>query len=173
MNTTEALFIRWMAAKGHTSQRAAARALKVSPMGPINWKNGSNAEIHIIERMANDLGEDAASLVIQVFQETQKGPNVKTMQRVARKLGVAAILLALSVPGAPTANAAESIHYAKPRPRRIRRKATPAQGSTLTAIQGEAVTVAPRFSRRNRHRTAPVRHPRPSPERLRPFGLCA
>lgn len=107
MSVTYSLFVRWMAAKGHTSQREAAKALGVSPMGPSNWKNGHNAAAHIIERMAKDLGEDPTAHIIAVFQETAKGPDVRTLQRMAKRLGYGAVMAAglLSSVAAPPVRA--------------------------------------------------------------------
>lgn len=183
MNTTEALFTRWMLAKGYRSGRAAAKALKVSPMGPTNWRAGHNAEIHVIERMANDLGEDAATLVIAVFLETQKGPNVATMKRVAKKLGTLAVALVLALPIPQPASATDSegiyIMRSARRVRRSVRRITASQIAQKTITNGTEQRRADGrrcgyFRSWNRHRaTATLRHPRPTAERLRSVSLCA
>lgn len=115
MNTTYALFVRWMALKGFTSAREAAKALRVSPMGPSNWKNGHNAAPHIVERLAVDLGEDPATQLIAVFRETAKGKDVATLQRFAKRFGAAALLTVMvaGVSAPAPAEASDSIHYAQ------------------------------------------------------------
>src|SRR5690606_6167371 len=92
-------FDRWKAAKKHSSDRAALAALGVSPGAAVHWKAGRNADADVIERMANDLGENAGALIAQAMAESAKGDAARTWARLAKQLGAAAALvLAIALP---------------------------------------------------------------------------
>lgn len=122
MSATVDLFEEWKKAKGFTSDRAAGHALKVSPQAVNNWRTrDGNAEAHVIERMANDLGRDPIPYILQAFSEAAKDAEARrTLAKMAKKLAAnsMALLLALMPYFAPTnADANESgsaryIHYA-------------------------------------------------------------
>lgn len=95
MSTTAALFARWIAAKGYTSERQALKALRLSPGAAVHWKAGRNADADVIEKMALDLGENAHALVAQAMAEQAKGPAARTWTRIAKRLAAAAAAIAL------------------------------------------------------------------------------
>src|SRR5690606_42006029 len=102
MSTTAALFARWIAAKGYTSERQALKALHLSPGAAVHWKAGRNADADVIEKMAIDLGEDAHALVAQAMAAQAEGASARTWTRIAKRLSPAAIVLMLA-PAAPPA----------------------------------------------------------------------
>lgn len=108
MSTTWKLFERWRDKKKFTSNAEAAAALRVPRQSVQNWKNGHNGALHLIERMANDLGEDVATLALAIWQETTKDPaDKKVVAKLAHRLGPAALLaLVLLGPTTPSAKAA-------------------------------------------------------------------
>lgn len=101
MSITHALFERWKAAKGIDSNRAAMRVLGLSPTANIHWNAGRNADADVIERMANDLGENPGALIAQAMAEQAKGNAARTWERLAKQLGAAAALAAVSVALSP------------------------------------------------------------------------
>lgn len=120
MSTTAALFARWIAAKGYTSERQALKALNLSPGAAVHWKAGRNADADVIEKMATDLGENAHALVAQAMAEQAKGPAARTWTRIAKRLAAAAITLMIVPVAHPAAQAADrhsagegTRHYAK------------------------------------------------------------
>lgn len=99
MSITQQLFERWKAAKRIESNRAAMRALGLSPTANVHWAAGRNADADVIERMANDLGENAGALIAQAMAESAKGDAARTWARLAKRLGAAAALvLAVALP---------------------------------------------------------------------------
>src|SRR5690606_5965831 len=68
MSITAELFERWKKARGYTSDRAALLALDVSHGAAVHWRAGRNAEVHIIERMARDLGDDPLQAVARAME---------------------------------------------------------------------------------------------------------
>lgn len=99
MSITQTLFDRWKAARGITSNREAMRVLGLSPTANIHWKAGRNADADVIERMANDLGENAGELIARAMAEQAKGDAAKTWARLAKQLGAAAaVVLAVALP---------------------------------------------------------------------------
>lgn len=104
MSATHALFLRWKAQKAFPSDRQAALALGLDPSSVTLWKGGRNGSLPVIERMANDLGEDYVPIVMAVFLETARDePERKAWRRLAKRLatgGALALMLALPLPGA-------------------------------------------------------------------------
>lgn len=99
MSVTATLFDRWKAAKKHSSDRAALAALGVSHGAAVHWKAGRNADADVIERMANDLGENAGALIAQAMAESAKGEAARTWARLAKRLAAAAVVvLSVAVP---------------------------------------------------------------------------
>lgn len=178
MTVTYSLFVRWMLAKGHTSQREAAKALGVSPMGPSNWKNGHNAAAHVVERMAKDLGEDPTAHIIAVFQETAKGPDARTLQRMAKRLGYGAVLaVALALPAPPAAAVdGAGVYIMRSRKRRKRSANNPTICGLTSEVQRQDGAVRASCAtflagRTERNGSTPLHHPRPSTQRLRPWRV--
>lgn len=107
MSATSALFERWKAAKGITSEREAMKRLGLSPGAAQHWKAGRNATVEVIERMCKDLGEDYVLVVMQAFEETATSePERRVWKKIAKRVGSAAIALVLSVPLAPSTSSA-------------------------------------------------------------------
>lgn len=99
MSVSYDLFLRWTAHKGLRGDREGMAALGLSHGTAHHWKNGRNAAAHIVERMAKDLGEDPTGHIIAVFQETAKGPDARTLQRMAKRLGYGALVaVSLAIP---------------------------------------------------------------------------
>lgn len=93
MSITQTLFERWKVAKGIDSNRAAMRALGLSATANIHWKAGRNADADVIERMANDLGENAGELIAKAMAEQARGEAARTWERIAKQLGAAAVVV--------------------------------------------------------------------------------
>lgn len=129
MSATLELFEDWKKAKGYATDSAAGHALKLSRQTVNSWRaRNGNAEPHVIERMANDLGRDPIPYVLQAFSEAAKDADARrTLAKMAKKLAASsmALLLALMPYFAPTnADASESgsaryIHYAHSAMRKI------------------------------------------------------
>lgn len=112
MSTTNELFTRWKAAKGIQSDREAAARLGVSHGAPHHWRQGRNAGVTVLERMAKDLGEDAVPYYLAAMAEASKDAEDKrTLARMAKKLAASslALLLALMPYFAPTPAAASGL----------------------------------------------------------------
>lgn len=105
MSTTAALFARWIAAKGYSSERQALKALKLSPGAAVHWKAGRNADADIIEKMARDLDENAGELIALAMAEQAKGEAARTWARLAKQLGAAAAVAAVAVVALPVLQA--------------------------------------------------------------------
>lgn len=126
MSITQTLFDRWKAARGITSNREAMRVLGLSPTANIHWKAGRNADADVIERMANDIGENAGELIAQAMAEQAKGEAAKTWARLAKQLGAAAaVVLAVALPydakaaTAPQAEPESAMYIMRNRLRRL------------------------------------------------------
>lgn len=105
MSATHALYLRWKAAKAFPSDRQAALALGLDPRAVTLWKNGRNGSLPVIERMANDMGEDYVPVIMQAFQETARDePERKAWKRLANRLATGgALALVLGLPTPPAA----------------------------------------------------------------------
>jgi hypothetical protein len=86
MSATYELFTAWKTKKGHTSDNQGALALGVSRVAASQWKQGRNAEITLIERMAKDLKEDPAAWAMMVLAERAVGEEKRTIERLARQM---------------------------------------------------------------------------------------
>ena len=96
MSVTYDLFIKWKDLKKFNSERKALIALGMSSGAAVHWKNGRNADTDIIERMAKDLGENAAMWAAMAMQERCQGEPARAWRRIARQLG-ATLTILLSV----------------------------------------------------------------------------
>lgn len=93
MSATYTLFLRWKDLKGHASAMAACAELGVERQAATYWKDGRNAEAQVIERMANDLGENPAAWVLAAAAEKSRAADEKrTLLRMAKQFGYAACL---------------------------------------------------------------------------------
>lgn len=109
MSATWELFTKWCAAKNVPNDRQGALALGVKPQTVANWKDGRNGGLAVLERMANDLGEDVVPYMVQAMREanTANRAEADAWKRLGKKLGAAAIAaLAIGFSGAPTPAAA-------------------------------------------------------------------
>lgn len=123
MNATLELFEDWKKARGFTTDSAAGHALGVTRQTVNNWRSrGGNAEAHVIERMANDLGKDPIPYILRAFSEASKSAEAgRSLARMAKKLAASGLALLLAVMPflAPTADAvnvlgnSRDIHYAQ------------------------------------------------------------
>ncbi len=86
MSATYELFTAWKAKKGLTSDNQGALALGVTRMAASAWKNGRNAEIPLIERMAKELKEDPAAWAMMVLAERTIGEERRAIEKLARGL---------------------------------------------------------------------------------------
>lgn len=129
MNATLELFEDWKKAKGFETDSAAGHALGLSRQTVNNWRSrGGNAEAHIIERMAADLGKDPIPYILRAFSEASKSAEAgRSLARMAKKLAASslALLLAWTPFSAPTASDviglgnSRDIHYAQYAMRKI------------------------------------------------------
>ncbi|MEO7431117.1 MAG: hypothetical protein ABIR62_03700 [Dokdonella sp.] len=92
MSATYKLFARWTQIKQFRSAMAACEELGLSRASATNWKNGANAQANVIERMALDIGENPEAWVLAANAEKALGDEKRTLERLARKLGYAAML---------------------------------------------------------------------------------
>lgn len=112
MSATFSLFERWKANKGFTSDAQAASALGVTRGAVHLWRGGRNGSAAVIERMANDLGEDAIPVILQAFAEAARdAEDRRALTRMAKKLAASsmALLLAVMPYFAPTNASAEGL----------------------------------------------------------------
>ncbi len=93
MSATWTLFQRWMVLKNFPSERQAVLALGAHPSSVTWWKKGQNAGADVIERMAEDLGENPAAWAALAMKEQSKGETARAWARIARQLGAAACLI--------------------------------------------------------------------------------
>ncbi|WP_329916204.1 DUF3693 domain-containing protein [Stenotrophomonas sp. SMYL7] len=123
MSASYDLFCRWKHVQKIQSDNAGALALGVSRATVSLWKQGKNAEIHYIERMAVDIGDSPEMWSAVVMAERSNSEDEKAAwRRIAQKLATVAMALCLFVGTAlprdaqamPQAgNALHDIHYAK------------------------------------------------------------
>ncbi|MDG2518414.1 hypothetical protein [Lysobacter soli] len=99
MTSTIKLLDQWKAAKGITSDNAAALALEVSRQAASRWRNGlAQAEPHTIARMAREIGQDAGAWMALVEAERAKSAeDRKAWIALARQLGAAAAIACFAV----------------------------------------------------------------------------
>lgn len=104
------------------SDNAGALALGVSRATVSLWKQGKNAEIHFVERMAVDIGDSPEMWSAVVMAERSSSEDEKAAwRRIAQKLATVAMALVLAVGFAlprdaeamQARNGAQDIHYAK------------------------------------------------------------
>ncbi|MCI1144948.1 DUF3693 domain-containing protein [Stenotrophomonas maltophilia] len=123
MSASYDLFCRWKHVQKIQSDNAGALALGVSRATVSLWKQGKNAEIHYIERMAVDIGDSPEMWSAVVMAERSNSEDEKAAwRRIAQKLATVVMALCLFVGAAlprdvqamPQAgNALHDIHYAK------------------------------------------------------------
>ena len=120
MNATNKLLDKWIELRstklgGPLTQAAIGLELGVKQTSISNYKVGlSQAAPHVVEKMAKDLNENPAAWLALVESERAKDAgDRRTWARVARQLGVAAVvtLCAVVTPGksAPLASAASTV----------------------------------------------------------------
>ncbi|HGM4946026.1 TPA: DUF3693 domain-containing protein [Stenotrophomonas maltophilia] len=129
MSASYDLFCRWKHVQKIQSDNAGALALGVSRATVSLWKQGKNAEIHYIERMAVDIGDSPEMWSAVVMAERSNSEDEKAAwRRIAQKLATVVMALCLFVGAAlprdvqamPQAgHALHDIHYAKSSIRRI------------------------------------------------------
>ena len=86
MSATYALFTAWKKRKGFTSDNQGALALGVTRMAASAWKNGRNAEIPLIAKMAKEIEEDPAAWAMRVFAERSTGEEKRAVEKLAREM---------------------------------------------------------------------------------------
>ncbi len=93
-SATFKLFQLWKSEKNYASAMQACEALGLERMAATHWKNGRNAEAHIIEKMAREIGHPPEAWVLAAASEkTIKPIERTTLMKMAKKLGYAAALL--------------------------------------------------------------------------------
>ena len=98
MSATYDLFTKWKAKKGFTSDNQGGNALGLSRASISQWKNGRNAEAHVIAVMAKDIGEDYAIWLAKVQAEktTNEQDRKEWLRLVTRLSHAAAITLMIA-----------------------------------------------------------------------------
>jgi len=110
MSASYDLFCRWKHVQKIQSDNAGAIALGVSRATVSLWKQGKNAEIHYVERMAVDIGDSPEMWSAVVMAERSNSADEKAAwSRIAQKLASVAILALIAVglgamPSAATAS---------------------------------------------------------------------
>ncbi|WP_057626358.1 DUF3693 domain-containing protein [Stenotrophomonas terrae] len=98
MSQSYDLFCRWKHVQKIQSDNAGAIALGVTRAAVSSWKQGKNAEIQYIEKMALDIGDSPESWSALVMAERSNSEDEKAAwTRIARKLGAVAMALVVSV----------------------------------------------------------------------------
>ena len=105
MSTTTDLLDRFKALKRMTSDAELGRALKLKPSSVSNYRQGvRHAEPETVRRLAEELGEDVAVMMlrVQIERETQKDRRDAWTKVLARISTAATICLAVytSIPSA-------------------------------------------------------------------------
>lgn len=97
--TTTMLLDRWKAAKAHSSDNAAALALKVSRAAVSRWRHGLNhAEAETAAKMAEDCGLDVLAVLAAIEADRARSEGAR---RVWSRYGRGAFMaLALAAGGA-------------------------------------------------------------------------
>jgi transcriptional regulator with XRE-family HTH domain len=83
VSATYELFNAFKAAKGLTSDNQGAIALGVTRATVSLWKQGRNAEIQLIEKMAKAVGENPAAWAMLVMSERSLGEEKRVLERLA------------------------------------------------------------------------------------------
>lgn len=86
MSATYELFSAWKAKKGLNSDNQGALALGVTRMAASAWKNGRNAEVPLIIKMAKEIGENEQAWTLQVLAERSTGEERRAIEKMARQL---------------------------------------------------------------------------------------
>jgi hypothetical protein len=86
VSATYALFTAWKEKKGLTSDNQGAVALGKHRAVVSCWKQGRNAEIQLIEKMATDIGEEPAAWAMMVMAERTVGEEKRVLERLANAL---------------------------------------------------------------------------------------
>lgn len=122
MTATKELLARWKAAKGHSSDSAAARALKVRPSAVANWQaETSHANPVAASRMAEDLGLDPLAVLACIEADrAHEGETRKVWARFGKGAFLAIMAFQVLAPTpalSKTLNSRADVtpHYAKRR----------------------------------------------------------
>jgi len=92
------LFCRWKHVQKIQSDNAGALALGVSRATVSLWKQGKNAEIHYVERMANEIGDSPEMWSAVVMAERSNSADEKAAwSRIAQKLATVMMAVCLTV----------------------------------------------------------------------------
>lgn len=98
MSASYDLFCRWKHVQKIQSDNAGALALGVSRATVSLWKQGKNAEIHYIERMAVDIGDSPEMWSAVVMAERSNSEDEKAAwRRIAQKLATVVMAICLFV----------------------------------------------------------------------------
>lgn len=98
MSATWELFQRWMAAKGHSSPRQGALALKLDPSTATLWKKGGNAQAAVIWEMAEAVNDDPAIWLARVeCEKARSEADRKAWRALTKRLGAAAAVAAVAL----------------------------------------------------------------------------
>lgn len=109
MSESYDLFCRWKHVQRIDSDNAGAIALGISRGTVSLWKQGKNAEIHLVERMASDIGDRPDLWAARVMAERSSSEEERgAWKRIAQKLAATtALLLILALPYQAIATAQE------------------------------------------------------------------
>lgn len=111
MSASYDLFCRWKHVQKIQSDNAGALALGVSRATVSLWKQGKNAEIHYVERMAVDIGDSPEMWSAVVMAERSNSEDEKAAwRRIAQKLATFALALCLAVGFSLPRDARASVH---------------------------------------------------------------
>jgi hypothetical protein len=98
MSASYDLFCRWKHVQKIQSDNAGAIALGVSRATVSIWKQGKNAEINYIEKMAVEIGDSPEVWSAVVMAERSNSDAEKAAwKRIAQKLAAVAMALALGI----------------------------------------------------------------------------
>lgn len=103
MSESYDLFCRWKYVKKIDSDNAGAIALGISRGTVSLWKQGKNAEIHLIEKMADDIGERKDLWAARVMaerssSEQERGAWKRIAQQLATTTALALCVMATTLP---------------------------------------------------------------------------
>lgn len=114
MSASYDLFCRWKHVQKIQSDNAGAIALGVSRATVSLWKQGKNAEIHYVERMAVDIGDSPEMWSAVVMAERSNSADEKAAwSRIAQKLASVAMLVLIAVGFGATPTAAMASGFEK------------------------------------------------------------
>ena len=107
MNATNKLLDKWWEIRSPASNKAAGLILGVTGNPISNYRAGlSQAEAHVIERMARDIGDDPLKWLALVESERARRPaDKKAWAAAARRLGAAAALACVLLTALPAHSA--------------------------------------------------------------------